>query len=121
MVGENQANERMNHGETIEELYQRYFNEVPEGVHKEIGDFNVLSVQVPFQKTQGHLPFSRRDYYKIMLVKGSYKIHFADGSVEVKKQALVFSNPQIPYNCEFTNENLIGFFCVFTPAFFCNY
>jgi AraC family transcriptional activator of pobA len=56
-----------------------------------------------------------------MLVKGSYKVHFADGTVEVKKQALVFSSPQIPYNCEFTNENRIGFFCVFTPEFFYNY
>ncbi len=107
--------------ETIEELYQRYFNEVPERIHKEVGHFNVLKVQTPLQNTPKPLPFSRRDYYKIMLVKGSYKIHFADGTVEVKKQALVFSSPQIPYNCEFTNENRIGFFCVFTPAFFYNY
>jgi AraC-like DNA-binding protein len=111
----------LNHIETIEELYQRYFNKVPVHVHKEIGHFAVLKVQTPLQKTPGPFPFSRRDYYKIMLVKGSYKVHFADGTVEVKKQALVFSSPQIPYACEFTNEKRAGFFCAFTPAFFTNY
>ena len=121
MVAKNQVNEGMNHVETIEELYQRYLNRVPERIYKEIGHFNVLKVQTSLQKTSEPLPFSRRDYYKIMLVKGSYKVHFADGTVEVKKQALVFSSPQIPYNCEFTNQNRIGFFCVFTPAFFNNY
>ena len=121
MVEKNQADERMNHVESIEELYQRYFNEVPERIHKEFVHFNVLTVQTSLQKMPEPLPLSRRDYYKIMLVKGSYKIHFADGTVEVKKQALVFSNPQIPYNCEPTNENRIGFFCVFTNAFFYNY
>ena len=117
MVAKNQANERMNHVETIEELYQRYFNRVPERIYKEIGHFNVLKVQTSLQIIPEPLPFSRRDYYKIMLVKGSYKVHFADGTVEVKKQALVFSSPQIPYNCEFTDQNRIGFFCVFTPPF----
>jgi AraC-like DNA-binding protein len=111
----------MNQVETLEELYKRYFNELPERMHKEPGHFNVLKVQPPLQNVPEPLSFSRRDYYKIMLVKGSYRVHFADGTVEVKKQALVFSSPQIPYNCEFTNENLIGFFCVFTPAFFDNY
>lgn len=84
----------MNHIETIEELYQRYFNEVPERIHKEIGHFNVLKVQAPLQNTSKPLPFSRRDYYKIMLVKGNYKMHFTDGTIEIKKQALAFSNDE---------------------------
>ncbi|HKG69389.1 MAG TPA: hypothetical protein VKA92_11020, partial [Segetibacter sp.] len=74
----------MNQVETIEELYQRYFNEVPERVHKEPGHFNVRKVQPPLQNVPEPLSFSRRDYYKIMLVKGSYRVHFADGTVEVK-------------------------------------
>lgn len=111
----------MNHIETIEELYKRYCNKVPERVHKEIGDFAVLKVQTSLQKTPEPLSFSKRDYYKIMLVKGSCKVLFADGTVEVKKQALVFSSPQIPYTYEFTNDKKVGLFCVFTPAFFTNY
>lgn len=39
----------------------------------------------------------------------------------MKKQALVFSSPLIPYTCEFTNDKRVGLFCVFTPAFFTNY
>jgi hypothetical protein len=32
-----------------------------------------------------------------MLVIGNSKVHYADKVVEVQKQALSFSNPQIPY------------------------
>src|SRR5207249_9818200 len=101
--------------------YQRYFKEVPESIYKEIWHFNVFKLDSSLQNNPKPLPFSRRDYYKIMLVKGNYKMHFADGTIEIKKQALVFSNPQIPYNCEFTNSNRVGFFCVFTQAFFHQY
>jgi AraC-like DNA-binding protein len=56
-----------------------------------------------------------------MLVMGNYKMHFADEVIEIQKQALVFSNPQIPYSCEYTDRIRTGIFCVFTPAFFHQY
>ena len=62
--------------------------------------------------------YARRDYFKIMLVLGNYNMHFADAVVEIRKQALVFSNPQIPYSCEYTDRIERGFFCLFTPDFF---
>jgi AraC family transcriptional regulator, transcriptional activator of pobA len=64
------------------------------------------------------VPYARRDFFKIMLVKGTYKMHYADGIAEIQKQALVFSNPQIPYSCEYTDRIIDGYFCLFTPAFF---
>src|SRR5437773_11868230 len=53
-----------------------------------------------------------------MLVKSTYRMHYADEAVEIQKQALGFSKPQIPYSCEFTDIIVSGFFCLFTPAFF---
>ena len=107
--------------ETIEEFYQRKFNCVPDSIRKEIGHFNVFRLDPFTGETAKPVPYRRRDYYKIMLVFGNYKMHFADQTVDIQKQALVFSNPQIPYTCEFTDKVDGGFFCVFTPAFFHQY
>lgn len=111
----------MRHIETIEEFYRRKFGGIPADIRKEIGHFNVFKVDPFTVETLKPLPYSRRDFFKIMLVKGNYKIHYADKGVEIKNQALVFSNPQIPYSCEFTSERIDGFFCLFTPAFFHQY
>lgn len=112
---------KMRHIETIEEFYQRKFGGVPPDIRKEIGHFNVFKVDPFTVVTVKPVPYSRRDYFKIMLVKGNYKIHYADQGVEIKNQALVFSNPHIPYSCEFSKERIDGFFCLFTPGFFHQY
>jgi len=107
--------------ETIEEFYKRKFNGVPENIRNEIGHFNVFKLD-PFVSVNAKpVPYSRRDYFKIMLVNGNYKMYYADEAVEIQKQALTFSNPQIPYACEHTERIQSGFFCVFTPAFFHQY
>jgi hypothetical protein len=41
--------------------------------------------------------------------------------VAVKKQALYFSNPQIPYNCDNLERIKNGFYCIFNPQFFHKY
>ena len=107
--------------ETIEEFYKRKFNGVPENISSEIGHFNVFKLDPFIGKNAEPVPYSRRDYFKIMVVIGNYGMHYADETVEIQKQALVFSNPQIPYACEHTDRIESGFFCVFTPAFFHQY
>lgn len=104
--------------ENIEEFYQRKFDWIPEGIHNEVGHFNVFKLE-PFVGDKAKpVPYKRRDYYKIMLMVGNSKIHYADKVIDIQKQALVFSNPQIPYKCEY-NENIgDGFFCVFNQFFF---
>src|SRR3989337_738070 len=111
----------MNRVETIEEFYQRKFEGVPENIRSEIGHFNVFRLDPFVGSNAKPVPYTRRDYFKIMLVIGNYRMHYADEAIEIQKQALVFSNPQIPYSCEFTDQNQSGFFCVFTPAFFHQY
>jgi AraC family transcriptional activator of pobA len=107
--------------ETIEEFYQRKFEGVPENIRSEIGHFNVFKLDPFVGNNAKPVPYIRRDYFKIMLVIGNYRMHHADEAIEIQKQALVFSNPQIPYSCEFTDRIQSGFFCVFTPAFFHEY
>ncbi|HRI20883.1 MAG TPA: helix-turn-helix transcriptional regulator [Panacibacter sp.] len=104
--------------ETIEEFYTRKFGGVPADIRKEIGHFNVFKLDPFVGDNAKPVPYARRDYFKIMLVIGNYNMHYADGVAEIQKQALVFTNPQIPYSCEYTDRIVSGFFCLFTSEFF---
>lgn len=104
--------------ETIEEFYTKKFGGIPENIRKEIGHFNVFKLAPFVGENAKPVPYARRDFFKIMLVRGNYKMHYADGTADIHKQALVFSNPQIPYSCEYTDRIIDGYFCLFTPAFF---
>lgn len=104
--------------ETIEEFYQRKFGWMPDAIRKEIGHFNVFKLD-PYVGTNAQpVPYKRRDFYKVMLVKGHSRVHYADRVISVKKQALSFSNPQIPYKWECTENISAGVFCIFDRHFF---
>jgi AraC family transcriptional activator of pobA len=102
--------------ETLEEFYlrhpvanQKVFAENNTGQ----GHFNV------FLRKPCHLrtPFSRRDFYKIALVIGNGKMHYADRQVVVDRPALVFSSPSVPSSWESGPGPQEGCFCLFTQAF----
>jgi AraC family transcriptional regulator, transcriptional activator of pobA len=104
--------------ETIQEFYKRKFDWMPDNIRNEIGHFNVFRLE-PFTGDKAQpVPYKRRDFYKIMLVVGNSKIHYADKVVEVQKQALSFSNPQIPYKWEHLDNIRSGAFCIFNQHFF---
>ncbi|GAB3220005.1 helix-turn-helix domain-containing protein [Algoriphagus aestuariicola] len=52
-----------------------------------------------------------------MLVRGASTVHYADRIYEVKKQALIFSNPLVPYKWDQACEELKGVYCIFNPSF----
>jgi AraC family transcriptional activator of pobA len=104
--------------ETIEEFYQRKLGGVPENIRNEIGHFNVFHHEPVEPGKAIPIPYKRRDFYKIMLVVGNIKMNYADKVVSVNKQALFFSNPQIPYNCENLERIEDGYFCIFNQHFF---
>lgn len=104
--------------QSIEEFYKAKLNWVPDSIRKEIGHFNVFKLDDFAGTHPKPVPYSRKDYYKISLIIGRNKIYYADKEIEIKKQALLFANPQIPYNWESLDDEQSGFFCVFTPAFF---
>ena len=104
--------------ETIEEFYKKKFDWMPDNIRNEIGHFNVFRLEPLVGDKAQPVPFKRRDFYKIMLVRGNSKVHYADKVVEVQQQALSFSNPQIPYKWEHLDKIRDGFFCIFNQHFF---
>lgn len=111
----------MDKPEKLEDFYKRKFNWVPKGIRSSIGHFNVFRLEPYVGKGAQPVPYKRREFYKIMLVYGQGRVHYADRIVEVQKQALSFSNPQIPYKWENTEQISGGVFCIFNPHFFHQY
>ncbi|MCL5028914.1 MAG: helix-turn-helix domain-containing protein [Bacteroidetes bacterium] len=80
----------------------------------ELGHFNVYSRANFCTRLT---PYNRRDYYKISLIIGTGVLNYADKVIEINKNALVFSNPIIPYSWEAISEKQEGYFCLFTGDF----
>lgn len=104
--------------ESLEAFYKRKMGWTPDELHKEIGHFNVFDLARFIGENAQPVPYIRRDFYKVMLVKGKGKVFYADKTIEIKKQALSFSNPNIPYKWENTNQIEEGVFCIFNDDFF---
>lgn len=81
-----------------------------------VGHFNVFSRESCSLLT----PYSRRDYYKISLIIGTGKLHYADKWIHVDRPALLFSNPVVPYSWDADDEDQTGWFCLFTDQFLQN-
>lgn len=107
--------------ETLEDFYTIKVNGMPENLKKEIGHFNVFKLDDFVGSICKPFPYTRKDFYKISLIIGKNKVHYADKISVIEDQALFFANPQIPYNWEQVDENQTGFFCIFTDAFFSQY
>ena len=102
--------------ETLEDFYQHKFNYLPEDIQKDIGHFNVFRVEDCVARP---VSYSRRDYYKIALIRGHNRYHYADKSVEVDGCTLMFFNPLVPYTWEpLSTGERTGFFCIFSKSFF---
>jgi len=104
--------------ETLAEFYKRKFNWLPEDIQKDIGHFNLFHLEPILEGKVKSLPYRRRDFYKVMLVKGPSQVHYADRVYEVKKQALSFSNPMVPYKWDHLTSLTGGVYCIFNTNFF---
>ena len=104
--------------ETLEEFYQYKFNWLPENLKQDIGHFNVFSMAKHFGPDAVPVKYSRRDFYKIALIKGKNIYHYAEKSLEVDGSALMFFNPQVPYTWESGCSDGSGYFCIFKEGFF---
>lgn len=101
--------------ETLEDFYRQKFDFLPDDMQKDIGHFNVFRYEDCISRP---VKYSRRDYYKVVLVRGNNRYHYADKTIEVNGTALVFFNPQIPYTFEKLSEVSTGYFCIFSKSFF---
>ena len=104
---------------SIEDFYNDTSSLIPEGISKEIGHFNVFSISEMIARNKGKqvMPYNRRNYYKISLIKGRNKAEYADKVIEIEKQGLLFATPKVPYHYNPQDENQSGDFCIFTADF----
>ncbi|QHS60856.1 helix-turn-helix domain-containing protein [Chitinophaga agri] len=103
--------------ETIEEYYaSRPFLSTAD-VQKNAAHFNVFRIGEPNIEDIS-VPFGKKDYYKICIITGNSRIHYADKTFEVQEHGLLFANPQIPYNWEPISSSQQGFSCIFNEAYF---
>lgn len=104
----------MINAETVQQFYDR--TQLPQrGIFtKQHGHFNVYNRG---KFCIGSTPYQRKDFYKISLIIGTGVINYADRGVEINKNAVVFSNPMVPYSWEVRSEKQEGHFCLFTEEF----
>src|SRR6185312_4663889 len=102
--------------ETLDDLYKNQW--LPEGLRSGIGRYNVLRLEPILNRNPKPPAYRRRDYYKISLLTGACVMHYGDKTVEVKKQALTFTNPLVPYGWERMESTPGGFTCIFDQKFF---
>lgn len=92
---------------------------LPEGLSKDIGHFNVFSIGSLMQKAKDTkvMPYNRRAYYKISLIRGHNRAEYADKVIDIPKSALLFASPKVPYNYIPQDGEQAGYFCIFTHEF----
>ncbi|WP_126651152.1 helix-turn-helix domain-containing protein [Chryseobacterium aureum] len=92
----------------------------PKGLHKDIGHFNVFDIRQTIERvrTTSEMPYNRRKYYKISLIRGKNRAEYADKIIPIKQNALLFATPKVPYHWVPEDPDQSGSFCVFTEDFF---
>ncbi len=106
----------MHQTETIQQFYARVKKADAENLLRNnaaSGHFNVFSRENCFRTT----PYGRRDFYKISLILGTGRLHYADRWIELDRPSLLFSNPMVPYSWEAVSAEQNGWYCLFTEAF----
>lgn len=104
--------------ETLEEFYQHKFNHLPNTLQLDVGQANVFRLEECLAPTAKPIQYSRRDFYKITLIRGRNVYHYADKSIQIQGPTLLFFNPQVPYTWQPLSDDTTGFFCIFRETFF---
>ncbi|WP_055562854.1 helix-turn-helix domain-containing protein [Hymenobacter sp. AT01-02] len=104
--------------ESLTEFYQHYFQELPPTRPLERGQVNVFRLEDVLAPSAESVQYSRRDFYKITLIRGRNAYHYADKSLAIAGPTLLFFNPQVPYTWQPLSNDTTGFFCIFREAFF---
>lgn len=103
--------------ETIEDFYLDKLNTLPPDLKRDIGHFNVFRLQDCYGPNKTPVKYSRREFYKITLIRGNHLYHYADKTVEVTGSTLMFFNPMVPYSFEPISDDPSGYFCIFRESF----
>lgn len=104
--------------QSLESFYREKLNWLPANLQREIGHFNVFRLEDCIGDNKQHVQYTRRDFYKISLVRGKWVYHYADKSIETSGPTLLFFNPSVPYTFEQLGTDSTGYFCIFKEGFF---
>ena len=111
---------------SIKEFYQDVLGAKCEELNKfldnqsnqDIGHFNVFDIEkLNASCNKGAMPYNRRTYYKISLIKGKNRVEYANKVVDIANYAVLFATPKIPYRYFPLDPEQSGHFCVFTNDF----
>ncbi len=112
---------------TIKEFYQEILGPtcpdiesfLTENINKDIGHFNVFDISEMYRacSSKPEMPYNKRTYYKISLIKGQNRVEYADKVIHIDDCAILFASPKISYNYTHKNDEQSGHFCVFTKDF----
>ena len=111
---------------SIKEFYQDVLGAKCEKLNKfldnqsnqDIGHFNVFDIKkLNASCNKGAMPYNRRTYYKISLIKGKNRVEYANKVVDIDNYAVLFATPKIPYRYFPLDPEQSGHFCVFTNDF----
>lgn len=85
----------------------------------DLGHFNVFDTEKFYysKDKKSGMTYNRRLYYKISLIKGKNLVEYADKTVMIENQGILFATPRIPYRYTPQSMEQSGFFCVFTKEF----
>jgi AraC-like DNA-binding protein len=86
---------------------------------RDLGHFNVFDIRKFYYSgnKKCEMTYNRRLYYKISLIKGKNLVEYADKTVLIEKQGILFATPKIPYRYTPQSSTQSGYFCVFTKEF----
>jgi AraC family transcriptional regulator, transcriptional activator of pobA len=104
--------------ESLQEFYKRVPTANPLGLDLDNagpGHFNVYPRDAYASSLVS--PHRRRDFYKVSMIIGTGRLHYANQWIVIDRPALLFSNPFVPYSWEQESEEQKGWFCVFTETF----
>ncbi len=104
--------------QSLKEFYQNKMEHITVDLKDGIGHFNVFKLEDCVPNESPNISYSRRDFYKICLIRGTNRYHYADKSIEVSGPTLIFFNPLVPYTWEHLSGETTGYFCIFTESFF---
>lgn len=107
--------------ETLADFYERKFDLKFDGINADLGHFNVFKLEECNAPGRPPVQYSRRDFYKIALMRGKHLYHYGDKTLEVSDSTLMFFNPEVPYTFEPLTDDATGYFCIFKDAFFAEY
>ncbi|WP_022822802.1 helix-turn-helix transcriptional regulator [Hymenobacter norwichensis] len=91
---------------------------LPQGIQREVGHFNVFDLADLWDSTQLQpaTSYPCRSFYKISLLRSRSRAEYADQTITVEPDALVFSSPKVSFQWR-PAEVQQGHFCLFTAEF----